>query len=243
MKLAHSRSARHRIRAFLLLAAFSCLSAAAPAQQPDQPAVIRGVDAAVMARVNSIAGYSVTEHYTVYRGSDQTHPTAEMTVKTTYKRGVGKSYVILSESGSALVRKFGLDSLLDNEKRINLPGNVEHSWITSANYEMTLKPGIQRQDGRDCFVLAIYPHQKAPNLIVGTIWVDAKDYTIVRLQGVASQVPSIFAGTTHMMRQYANIDGFAMATRARAESSTFLYGTTVVTIDYSGYCIQTNTAR
>ena len=41
-----------------------------------------------------------------------------------------------------------------------------------------------------------------------------------------------------MMRQYANIDGFSMATHARAESSTFLYGRTVVTIDYTNYNIQ-----
>lgn len=233
-----------RIHSSLILAVLAFLNPPAPAQQFDQPAVIRGIDAAVMARVNNITSYSVTEHYTVYHGTDQTHPTAQMTVKTTYSRSTGKSYAILSESGSALVRHFGLETLLDNEKKINLPGNVEHSWITSANYEMTLKPGgIQRLDGRDCIVLSIYPHQKAPNLIVGALWVDPHDYSIVRLEGVASQVPSIFAGTTHMMRQYANINGFAMATHARAESSTFLYGTTVVAIDYSGYTIQTKSTK
>ena len=131
-----------------------------------------------------------------------------------------------------MIRSLGLDPILQREKEINLPGNVEHSWITSANYEMTLKPGsIQLLDGRNCLVLAINPKRKAPNLIIGTIWVDAKDYTIVRLEGIASKAPSVFAGATHMMRQYANIDGFAMATHARAESSTFLYGRTVVKID------------
>jgi hypothetical protein len=75
-------------------------------------------------------------------------------------------------------------------------------------------------------------------LIVGTIWVDAKDYTIVRLEGISSKAPSVFAGITHVMRQYANVSGFSMATHARAESTTFLYGKTVVTIDYSDYDIQ-----
>jgi hypothetical protein len=73
---------------------------------------------------------------------------------------------------------------------------------------------------------------------VGSIWVDAQDYTIVRLEGVASKAPSVFAGATHMTRQYANIYGFSMATHARAESSTFLYGRIVVTIDYTNYSIQ-----
>jgi hypothetical protein len=210
----------------------------AVAQQLDQAAVIRGVDAAVLSRVNRIAGYTVTEHYAVYRGADETHSVAEMTVKTTYRRETGKSYEVVSQGGSAMIRRLGLDPILDSEKEINRPENVEHSWISSENYEMTLKPGTQIQDGRECLVLAINPKRKAPNLIVGTLWVDAKDYTIVRLEGVASKAPSIFAGTTHMMRQYDQVEGFAMATHARAESSTFVYGKTVVTIDYTGYDIQ-----
>jgi hypothetical protein len=208
------------------------------AQQLDQAAVIRGVDAAVLSRVNRIAGYTVTEHYAVYRGADETHSVAEMTVKTTYRRETGKSYEVVSQGGSAIIRRLGLDPILDSEKDINRPENVEHSWISSENYDMTLKPGTQIQDGRECLVLAINPKRKAPNLIVGTLWVDAKDYTIVRLEGVASKAPSVFAGTTHMMRQYEQVEGFAMATHARAESSTFLYGKTVVTIDYTGYDIQ-----
>jgi hypothetical protein len=203
----------------------------------DQAAVIRQVDAAVMARVRAIAGYTVTEHYAVYHGTDETHPVAEMMVKTTYRKETGKSYEVLSQSGSALIRRLGLDPLLDSEKSINLPGNVQHAWIDSENYNMTLKAGTQALDGRTCYVLAIDPKRKAPNLIVGALWVDVQDGSIVRLEGVASKAPSVFAGVTHMMRQYAMVDGFSMATHARAESSTFLYGRTVVTIDYTGYKI------
>ncbi len=212
--------------------------APAVAQQLDQAAVIRSVDAAVLARVNRIAGYTVTEHYAVYRGQDETHSVADMTVKTTYRRETGKSYEVVSQGGSAIIRRLGLDPILDSERDINRPENVEFSWITSENYEMTLKPGTEMQDGRECLVLSINPRRKAPNLIVGTLWVDAKDYTIVRLEGVASKAPSIFAGATHMMRQYAMVDGFSMATHARAESTTFLYGKTVVKIDYSNYDIE-----
>ena len=203
----------------------------------DQATAIRRVDEAVRIRVNRIAGYTVTEHYSVFRGKDESHPVAEMTVRTTYRPESGKSYQILSQSGSALVRRLGLDPLLEREKEINLPANVSHAWITSANYDMQLKPGMQTLNGRPCLEFAITPKQKAPNLLVGSIWVDAKDYTIARLEGVASKSPSVFAGETHMMRQYADIDGFSMATHARAESSTFLYGRTVVTIDYTGYHI------
>jgi len=122
--------------------------------------------------------------------------------------------------------------LIDNEKTINLPGNVQKSWFNSANYEMKEKPGgMQRLNGRDCYVLAISPKRGAPNLIVGTLWADAKDGSLVQIEGVASKSPNAFAGTTHMLRQYANTSGFAMALYARAESTSMLFGRTVVTID------------
>lgn len=214
----------------------ACLCAAAECQQADDAAIIRGVDAAVKARLDGIAGYTVTEHYAVYRGGDEAHPAAEMTVKTTYERETGKSYAILSKSGSAVLQKFVLDSILENEKRINEPGVREGSWLTSANYEMKLKPGgPERVNGRDCFVLSINPRQKAPNLIVGTLWVDTRDESIVQIKGTASKSVSAFTGPTELMRQYTMVDGFAEATHARAVSSSFLFGQTVVTIDYVGY--------
>lgn len=202
---------------------------------PDEATAIRRVDAAVLTRVNRIAGYTVTEHYAVYRGKDEMHPVAEMMVKTTYRRQTGKSYQVISQSGSSLIRRLGLDPLLEREKEINLPSEVAHSWITSANYDLKLKPGTQFLNGRECLEFAIMPKRKAPNLIVGSLWVDAKDYTIAKLEGIASKAPSVFAGETHMMRQYAYVDGFSMATHARAESTTFLYGKTVVSIDYTDY--------
>ena len=220
---------------FLICAVMGAGRPATP--EPDPAAVIRHIDAAVLMRVNRIAGYTVTEHYAVFRGKDETHPVAEMTVKTTYRRQTGKSYQVLSAGGSALVRRLGLVPLLEDEQKINLPGNVEHAWIDSANYEMKLKPGTQILNGHVCLELAIHPKRKAPNLVEGSLWVDAKDYTIARLEGVASKAPSVFAGVTHMMREYDDVDGLAMATHARAESNTFLYGRTVVTIDYTGYHI------
>jgi hypothetical protein len=235
-------------RAFLSLALFSLLEipsgALPPIQLPDESSVIRGVDAAVKTRLDAIEGYTVTEHYAVFRNNDKSHPVAEMTVKTAYQRETGKNYTILSQSGSEMIRKFVLYSILENEKRINLPGNREASWFTSANYEMKLQPGgVQRVDGRDCFALSINPRQKAPNLIQGTLWVDAKDDSIVQIRGTASKSPSLLTGPAQVMRQYAYMDGFAEATHARAVSNSVLFGQTVVTIDYRDYKIQTVTAK
>jgi hypothetical protein len=215
-----------------------------PAQQTDEASIIRRIDAAAQARYDNVLGFSLTESYAVYRGKDETHPVAEMKVKTTYKKGSGKNYVILSQSGSEFIQRIGLHPLLDNEKNINIPGNVEKSWFTSANFTMKLKPGVtQKIDGRDCIALAVVPKIKASNMIDGTLWVDARDNSIVEIDGIASKSPSVFAGTSHMMRLYKNISGYAMATRARAVSSSAFFGRTVVTIDYSDYQLQLAPAK
>lgn len=212
---------------------------ALPAQQPDAAAVIRGIDAAVHDRFESIAEYTVIERYAVFRGDDETHPMAEMTVKTLYRKETGKSYTILSQSGPEIVQKMAFSKLLENERLINLPGNRETSWFTSTNYEMKLIPGgAEPIDGHECLAVAIRPRRKAPNMIEGTLWVDAKDFTIVRIQGTASKNPSLFAGATEMMRDYASVSRFAMATHARAASNVFLLGKITVTIEYSDYHIQ-----
>lgn len=228
-----------------LLALFLCgVLAIAPAAGPAESAVIAGIDAEVRTRVATVAGFTDLERYDVYRGRDETHPAAEITVKVIYSKGVGKSYTILSQKGSAIIRRFGLMPLLDSEKELNQPGKVEDSWFISANYEMKLKSGATEQvDGRACYALAITPKHKAPNMIDGTLWVDAKDFSIARVDGVASQKPSVFAGKTHMMRDYANIDGYPMANHARAESNSPVFGRTVVTINYSDYHLQLRPAR
>jgi len=211
--------------------------------EQDITALIQRIDAANEQRYANVLGFTDTEHYQVFRGDDQAHPAAEMTVKVTYRKGVGKTYDILSQSGSKIIQKFGLDPLLENEKAINDPAVVKNSWFASANYDMKVKAVESKQiDGRTCVALAITPKRKAPNMIDGTLWVGAQDGKIAQVEGEASKSPNPFAGTTHMRREYTLIQGYSMARHARAESTSPIIGRTVVTIDYTDYQLTTQTA-
>ena len=224
-----------RLDAGLCLAVISLGGSAGAQQAQDAASVIRMVDNAVRLRVENVVSFTDVEHYAVYRGGNEHHPVAEMTVRDSYTKGKGKTYAVLSQSGSSIVLKFGLKPLLEDETAINVPGKAAQSWFTSTNYDMTLQGGAQQVNGRACYTLAVKPKRKAPNMVDGTIWVDAKDGTLVKVEGTASKSPSPFAGTTHMMREYKNIEGYAMATHARAESKSYLFGRTVVVIDYREY--------
>ena len=228
-----------QVPALALAIAFLVTGIGTCAQQPDGAAIIHDLDAANQSRYDHVLGFSDVEHYVVFRGSDDVHPAAEMTVRVTYRKGVGKSYEILSQSGSDLVIKYGLRPLLENEKALNDPAQVAQSWFASANYDMKLKPGVtQTIDGRPCFALAITPLRKAPNMIEGTLWVDTRDHKMAQVEGVGTKSPSVFSGNAHMMRRYSNMQGYAMAIHARAESHSMLFGRTVVIIDYHDYQFQ-----
>jgi hypothetical protein len=209
-----------------------------PADSQNDPngAVVRGIDASVHAREDHLLGYTVTEHYAVFRKHDDQHPAAEMVLKTTYQRDSGKNFAVVSSSGSLLMRKL-LDEVLATEKKMTQPSNRVTALITPANYEMSVK-GPAVLDGRNCITLALKPRRESPYLFSGTLWVDAQNQAIVQLEGVAAKSPSVLSGPTQISRQYIVIDGFPMAAHARAVSTSSLLGQTVIKIDYSGYQIQ-----
>ncbi len=212
-------------------------------QLPDITTIVRGVDASVKNRIDHLAAYTVTEHYAVFRGNDETHSAAEMLVKTTYRRQTGKSYEIVSQSGSTFWRNEVLATLLDNEKHMSMPGNVETALINSANYEMTLDANAREQlNGRDCLVLDINPKRTSQFLFKGKVWVDARDFAIVLLKGRASKSAFFLASAAEVTRQYDQVSGLPMAIHAQATSASSLLGQTVVKIDYANYQLDLVTA-
>jgi outer membrane lipoprotein-sorting protein len=195
---------------------------------------IEKIDASVATRDENLLGYTVTEQYRVYRGSDRVHPAAEMTVKTTYRKDAGKSYVILTQSGSELLLKEVLGRVLDSERLMTQPANRAQAVLTTENYNMTVK-GEEMVNGRACDVVVIMPKRSSPYLFNGKIWVDALDGSIVKLQGVASKSASVLTGAAQVSRQYVNINGIPMATNATAVAASWILGQTTIDIEYTGY--------
>ncbi len=122
------------------------------------------------------------------------------------------------------------------------PANRATAVITPGNYEMTVNEH-ETVEGRNCMTVAIKPRRVSPYLFNGTIWVDARDQSIVQLQGVAAKSPSMLTGPSEVFRQYTLIDGFSMATHAKAVSNSSLLGQTIIKIDYTGYQMQLRMAK
>ena len=218
------------------LVVFPAHSQSAQPPQLTSEQIVQRIDEAVQQRSNAIAGYTVQEQYNLYRNSDA-NPSAQETIKTTYTRAVGKDYTPIAQSGSALLRSAVIDHVLAGEKELNLAANREGALITSKNYEITPQPGTAEVNGLQCILVTLKPLRKSTHLFNGKMWVDASDFTIVRLEGTPSESPSVFAGQATVARDYAKVEGFAMATQAEAHSHTFLFGDTTLKIDYANYKI------
>jgi hypothetical protein len=212
-----------------------------PAQANANAQLIQKIDGSVQAREQGLLGYTVNERYKVFRNHDESHPIAEMLVRTTYQKDVGKNFSIVSESGSELMRRV-LEVILDNERRLTRPANRSGAVIAPGNYEMSVKESAM-VDGRNCVAVAIKPRRPSEFVMNGTVWVDAEDGSIVRLEGITARSPSIFSGASQVFRQYTMINGFPVATHARAVSNSWLVGQTVITIDYTDYAMQLRASK
>jgi len=85
-------------------------------------------------------------------------PPPKMTVRTDYNKATGKTYIVLSRTGSDLLQNLFSTTILENESASTCQGIARRRGLTSANYEMKLNAGEpQRFDGRDCLVLTIHP--------------------------------------------------------------------------------------
>jgi hypothetical protein len=197
--------------------------------------LIRAIDQAEGFREQHLAGYSVTEHYSVHNARFQT--AAQMTVKTTYTVGAGKSYEVVSRSGSEMLQKRVLDRLLEAEKEMSEGQARDKALLISANYDIKLA-GEENFNGRRCIIVHLDPKSKSRNVLKGRAWLDAKDYSLVRIEGRPTASASFWAGKPLIVRDYENMRGFSVATRSHAISDSLLLGRTELMIDYVSYQIR-----
>jgi len=216
-------------RVFLVLGLYICNDLGAGDRQQD---LIRRIDAVELAREARLTGYTVTEYYTI-RNSHFSRP-AEVTVETTYTRGQGKIYKVLSRSGPSFLANGVVDRLLREESEMSRGRVREQAIITSANYEMKLV-GQEKVDGVTCDIIELTPKRKSPYLLKGRIWVDTADAMAVKMEGRPPASASFFEGRPQVVREYKKIDGFAFAERIHAGSSSFLFGKSSVDIEYRDY--------
>ena len=150
-----------------------------------------------------------------------------------------KAFTLTSESGSGLVRHMALNALINSE--IEAAAGKEHrdSAISTDNYSLNLL-GEQQLGPYHCFVAEAVPKRKDKYLFEGRVWIDANDYSVVRIEGHPATKLSFWIQRADFVRQYQKIDGFWLPERDETLVHVRLYGKKILKIEHRNYVVNTD---
>jgi hypothetical protein len=108
--------------------------------------------------------------------------------------------------------------------------------ISADNYSLNLL-GEQQLGPYHCFVAEAVPKRKAKYLFEGTVWIDANDYSVVRIEGHPAKKLSFWIEHADFARQYQKIDGFWLPEKDQTLVQVRLYGKKLLKIEHQNYVV------
>ncbi len=227
-----------------VLATFSgvCLAEGPSAAAPSVELIVQRMIAANAKRSEQLRGFTGKRDYRVNYHGFPTGRDAEMQVEATYVAPNQKTFKIVSQTGSKLLVNHVFLKLLDSEKEYLQESTRRASELSPRNYRFSLE-GMDHSPDGDCYVLSVTPLEKSTFLYRGKIWVDARDYAVVRIQGEPAKNPSLWISHTEIDHRYKKFGEFWLPVHNESVTQVRLGGKAVLTIEYSDYHIISATNR
>jgi len=126
------------------------------------------------------------------------------------------------------------EPILKAEAKSTRGSTRKQALLSPANYRAQTI-GQEWQLGRECWVLAIEPEHRSKYVIRGKVWVDAREFEPVQLQGRPAASVSFWVGEPSIVEQFAKQNGFWMPARMTSKSSGLLLDSSELTIAYYEY--------
>ena len=159
-----------------------------------------------------------------------------MVVNVTYRAPDAKEFSVVSQSGSKFVIDHVFKKLLEGEQEAANEENRRNSALTTENYEFTSAGYETTPEGAE-YVLNLLPKTKNKFLYRGKIWVDAKDFAVVRIEGEPAKNPSWWIKKTEVKHRYVKVNDFWLPAENHTESVIRLGGRAMLSIEYKDYKI------
>ncbi len=209
----------------------SLVTAPLPLQQ-----VVRNLEMRNAQRAAALSHFEGERVYRLqYRGFPTNHD-AEMVVKVSYRAPDSKEFEVVSESGSKFIHDHVFKKLLEGEKEAAKAENRSQTQLTSQNYDFELA-GYEAGANGPCYVLNLLPKTKNKFLYRGKVWIDAKDFAVVRIAAEPGKNPSMWIKNTQINHKYVKVDDFWLPEENQTLSVLRLGGTATLSIEYRGYKI------
>jgi outer membrane lipoprotein-sorting protein len=192
------------------------------------------------ARTEMLKDVQSIRHYQVeYRGFSKVIE-AKMEVEYHYDAASGKSFRIVTQSGSKMLCEKVLKRAVESEKEASQ--DKAAMALTAANYRF--RPvGSENVGGRRAYVLEVEPITPTKFLIRGKIWVDAAEFALLKIEAEPAKNPSFWIARTRILQTFAKTGEFWLPERNRSESKVRIGGAAVFTIDYGTYRTESKAAH
>jgi len=181
-------------------------------------------------RQSELTGYTAMRRYMAVNKSRH----AEMLVRVTCDSSGAKQFSILSEGGSGSIRKLVFHKLLSEETEASRHGTRNSTRLIPANYDFQFV-GQEKLETGPAYVLAVSPKTANKYLIDGKIWVNAIDYSIVRIEGQPARNPSFWVHDVHFVHTYQKVGKFWFASSTDTTSQVRIFGDSELTIESVDY--------
>jgi hypothetical protein len=208
---------------------FSVKSAPLPVSE-----VVRNLQQKNAQRTAALEGLVGTRVYRMqYRGLPSDRD-AEMVVNMKYRAPAAKQFSVVSEKGSKFVIEHVFKKLLEGEQEAASDENRRRTALSSENYDFALASYEESPEGGR-YILDLLPKTRNKFLYRGKIWVDAKDFAVVRIEGEPGKNPSFWIKKTEIEHRYIKVNDFWLPAENHTESTTRLGGRAVLSIEYKDY--------
>ena len=231
MESVHRWPIRIALSAFLALAGALTFLSAGDSNNVDPQRIVEGMMREQATRFERFEGYTRTQHYSVT--NSRFNLKADLVARIHRDRVKGKSYEVISRSGSSAMQTHVFDALLEAEVETSKQqGNGE--LLTPENYSFRLV-GQEDYAGRHCYVLETDPKHKDKRLLKGKIWVDTQDFGIVHIEGKPSDSLSFFVGKPMIVQDFMKIQDYWWVSRRHSYIDNMFSGKSDLVVDYSDY--------
>jgi len=198
--------------------------------------VVRNLELRNAQRAAALEQFEGTRVYRMeYRGFPSDRD-AEMVVKVSFRAPDEKVFSVVSETGSKFILEHVFKKLLEGEQEAAKGENRQQTALTSQNYDFQLV-GYENSAEGGRYVLVLLPKTKNRFLYRGRIWVDAKDFAVVRIEGEPGKNPSMWIKKTDIAHRYVKVDDFWLPAENRTESLVRMGGKATLSIEYQDYKI------
>jgi hypothetical protein len=213
-------------------------AAPATAQQATAPlSVSEVVDTLVRRNQERARALQHSEATRIYHLSYRGFPgdrDADMTVEASYQYPTRKDFKIVSQSGSKLILDRVFEKLLESEQEAARPEVSARTQLNRENYDFELVSYEPSEAGSQ-YVLNVTPKSKSKYVYRGRIWVDAKEFAVVRIEAEPAQNPSFWTKKSEIHHEYQKVQDFWLPARNESISYVRLGGRATLTIEYKNY--------